>query len=288
MLAPIFDPADGVAFAHRKPGKADFFGQQNSLVTESAADVRRHDSDLPLLDAQTIGQAVAHDVRHLRAGIKRELVEAVIEGGDHAAPFKRRHALTRGRYFARHLDRRIEGRRDIDLDGAFEKDVVAPMLVDERRFRVTRLAHVVDGGKLFEVQRHRGRDIFGLRPRRRHAHRDEFSDVAHFAGRKNGLFGYLEAGQAGHRADRLDAGQIRGREHDVAITFRHMDGSYPGMRQRAADEGDILQAGEPDIGHVLAASAHEAIVFLARQPCADTLCGVGYLARRKIAFNVRH
>jgi hypothetical protein len=89
MLAPVFDPADGAAFVHRKPGKADFFRQQNSLVTEPPADVRRHDPDSALLHAQTIGQAIANDVRHLGAGIKRQLVEAMIEGGDHATPLER-------------------------------------------------------------------------------------------------------------------------------------------------------------------------------------------------------
>ena len=47
-----------------------------------------------------IGEAVAHDVRHLRAGVERELVEPVVEGGDDAAAFHRRHALARGRDFA--------------------------------------------------------------------------------------------------------------------------------------------------------------------------------------------
>jgi hypothetical protein len=42
-----------------------------------------------------------------------------------------------------------------------------------------------------------------------------------------------------------------------------MDGFYAGMRQRTADEGDILQAGKANIGYVLAAPAQEAIVFLA-------------------------
>src|SRR5216683_8313680 len=132
MLAPILDPADGAAFAHRKPGKADFFGQQDSLVTKSAADVRRDNPDLALFDAQAIGQAVANDVRHLGAGVERELVEAMIERRDHAAPLERGHALPRGRYFARHLDGGIEGLCDIDLEGAFEKDVVTPVLMDKR------------------------------------------------------------------------------------------------------------------------------------------------------------
>ena len=243
MLAPILDPAHGMAFAHRKPGQADFLGQQNSLVAKSAADIGRHDADAALLDAKAIGQAVAHDVRHLRAGIERELVEAMIEGGDHAAPFQRRHALARGRYFARHLDRRIERRRDIDLEQRFRERRCRPNARGPAPCPASRaLQHIVDRRKLFEVERHRGRDILGLGPRRRHAHGDEFSDVPHFAGRKHRLLRYLETGQAGHGADRLDPGQIRGREHDIAKTLRHMDGPDAGMRQRAADEGDILQA----------------------------------------------
>jgi hypothetical protein len=42
-----------------------------------------------------------------------------------------------------------------------------------------------------------------------------------------------------------------------------MDGPDAGMRQRAANESDVLQARQPDIGHVLAAPTHEAVVFLA-------------------------
>src|SRR5216684_1586419 len=104
-------------------------------MAKSAADVRRYNTDLALLYAHAIGQAVANDMRHLGAGIKRELVEAPIEGGDHPASLQRRHALPRGRYLACHLDRRIEGRRDIDLEGAFEKNIVAPMLMHQRRPR---------------------------------------------------------------------------------------------------------------------------------------------------------
>ena len=134
--------------------------------------------------------------------------------------------------------------------------------MDQRRVCVACAKHIVDGRKLFEVQRHRGRDILGLRTGRRHAHGDELADVAYLAGRKNRLLGYLEAGQGGYGADRQDPGQIRSRKDDIAISLRHMDRFYPGVRQRAADEGDVLQTRDPDIGHVLAAPAHEAIIFL--------------------------
>jgi hypothetical protein len=60
------------------------------------------------------------------------------------------------------------------------------------------------------------------------------------------------------------------------------------MCQRAANKGDVLQAGETDICHVLAAPAHEAIVLLAKQPGSDALSGIGHRVRSGIAFNMRH
>jgi hypothetical protein len=56
------------------------------------------------------------------------------------------------------------------------------------------------------------------------------------------------------------------------------------MRHRTADEGHILQSGEANIGNELAAPAHQAIVFLARQPRADALPGAGNRPVRKIAL----
>ena len=111
--------------------------------------------------------------------MQRELIEAAVEGRDHAAPFERRHALPRGRDLARHLDRRIERLGDVDLEIGFEEDVVAPVLVHQRRTRLARLQHVVDRRQLFEVERHRRRDILGFGARRRHAHGDEFADLTH-------------------------------------------------------------------------------------------------------------
>ncbi len=108
MLAAILDPPHRVALAHCQPGEADLLGQQNALVAEAAADIGRHDPDPALLDVQTIREAVAHDVRHLRPGMQRELIEAVLEGCDDAASFERRHALPGGGYFPRDLDRRIQ------------------------------------------------------------------------------------------------------------------------------------------------------------------------------------
>ena len=40
-----------------------------------------------------------------------------------------------------------------------------------------------------------------------------------------------------------------------------------------AHEGNVLQAGETNVGHELAAATHQPVVFLARQPDADALSG---------------
>ena len=67
--------------------------------------------------------------------------------------------------------------------------------------------------------------------------------------------------------------EIRRGEDAAAITLRHVDAADQRMRQRAAHKGDVLQPGEADVGHELAAAAHQPIVFLARQPRADALSG---------------
>ena len=84
---------------------------------------------------------------------------------------------------------------NVDLEIGFEKDVVAPMLVHQGRTRFARLEHVIDGGKLLEIERHRRRNVLGFGTRRRDAHGDEFADLAHFAGGEHRLLGDLEARQ---------------------------------------------------------------------------------------------
>jgi hypothetical protein len=45
------------------------------------------------------------------------------------------------------------------------------------------------------------------------------------------------------------------------------------MRQRAADEGNVLQSRKANVRHELTAPAHQTIVFLARQAGAYALPG---------------
>src|SRR5207237_8296150 len=59
MLAAVLGPAHRMTATHRQPGKADFFRQQDSLVSKTAADVGRDDTDSALLHAETLGKTAA-------------------------------------------------------------------------------------------------------------------------------------------------------------------------------------------------------------------------------------
>ena len=66
------------------------------------------------------------------------------------------------------------------------------------------------------------------------------------------------------------------RQHEIlAVTLWRMNVANTRMRERTADESDVLQPGEPDVGDELAAPAHQAIVLFTRQPRADALGRTG-------------
>ena len=71
MLAAVLDPAHRMAAAHRQPAEADFFGEQDALVAEAAADIGRDHADLAFVESEAFGKPGAHDVRHLAGGIDR-------------------------------------------------------------------------------------------------------------------------------------------------------------------------------------------------------------------------
>ncbi len=76
---------------------------------------------------------------------------------------------------------------------------------------------------------------------------------------------------ASDRADRLDAGEIGGGEDGILMRVGNGDAADARMGERAAHEGDVLHAGKVEIGHELAAAAHQAVVFLAEKARADAL-----------------
>src|SRR5437868_4731650 len=117
----------------------------------------------------------------------------------------------------------------------------------------------------------RGRNILGLRARARHAHRDELTDLTYLSRGQHQLLGNLKSRQSRDRADRLDAVEIGGGENAILILRRDRYAANPGMRKRAADKRDILQARKTDVGDELAAAAHQAVILLAQVARAYSL-----------------
>ena len=108
--------------------------------------------------------------------------------------------------------------------------------------------HVVNRGQFLEIEPHLRRDVLGLGPRRRDAHRDQLADLPHLAGRQDRLVRGFEALQARHSADRADALQVVRDEDAVAEVFGNVNRRDPGMSERAAHERYVLHVRQPDVG----------------------------------------
>jgi hypothetical protein len=146
-LTPVLDPPQRRADLARGPGQRDLLGEQNPLVAEAAADVGRHDADLALVDAETLGEARAHDVRLLGGGVDDQLAQPRMPMGDHAAAFDRAHDLARGAQLARHRHGSL-GFDGLEVTSMLvvRKRLSAPVLVHQRRPGLARLQHVDDAG----------------------------------------------------------------------------------------------------------------------------------------------
>ena len=70
-LAARLGPLDRPAQLHGRQGDRGVVGEDPGLAAEGAADVRRHDPDLVLLQAEGVGQQVARQVRVLGGHVRR-------------------------------------------------------------------------------------------------------------------------------------------------------------------------------------------------------------------------
>ena len=272
VLAPVLDPLQRDAELARRPRQRHLLGAQDALVAEAAADIGRHHADLALVDAEAFGEAGADDVGLLRRGVHDELAEPRVPLRDHAAPLERAHDLARGPQLPRDGVGGLGfGCLEVRLHVGDEEQVIAPGLVHQRCAGLAAIEHVGHDGQRLEVELDRGRQILGLRPRRRDAHGHELADVAHLARGEDRLGRGLEARQRRVGADRQHAREVRGDEDAVAKLGRDADRLDARVCQRAAQERHLQHARQLDVADILAAPAHVAVVLLAHEPRADAL-----------------
>jgi hypothetical protein len=223
-------------------------------------------------------------VRHLRRGDDGEIAQAVVPPGEHTAALERQHALARGADFAPHRD---GGRRLCHLDPSAgaegDEHVVVPVLVKARGAGLSRLQHVDDGRKLFELGLDGSCDVLRLTARASDARGDDFADEPHLAMRQDRLARVLEAGRRARRPNRPHAGKVFGGEDRVPVLIRNADRLQPRMGNGTAHEGDIAGAGNAEIGDILAAPAQEALVLFTRNGSADARCKHVILSLKRVA-----
>ena len=195
LLAPVLDPSHGMVPVHRDPAEHDFFGEQDPLVAESAADIGDDNAHLTLLQPETLGEPGAHDVRHLACSVDHEHFESSVPVGEYTAAFERRHALACGakRTCDRHHGLSLD-LAEIAVDRRLQEHVVAPYRMQQGRIGSTRLEHVGDGGQFLEFERYSACQILRRRPGFSQAGSDQLAGVADTVNGEHRLFGDLETG----------------------------------------------------------------------------------------------
>ena len=264
VLAPVLDPAQRPAGAHRRPRHRDLLGLEHAFVAEAAAHVGRDHPHVRLVEPQELGKSRADEMRHLGGGVHHELVVAFVVAGQHALAFHRRHALAGGAVLAFDDDGgALLHRRDVGVHEGGEEEVVVPLVVHAGGAGPAGGEAVGDRGQGFEVERHLLRDVLGLGPGRGDAQRHALPGEAHLAAGQRRVVGGLVRRQAGFGADRAHAFHVPRGEHAARMALGHGDGADAGVRQRAAHERDLPQPGEGEVAHEPGLAGQMPGVFLA-------------------------
>ena len=171
------------------------------------------------------------------------------------------------------LDRRVEARFSMFIiDERFEENVVAPVLVDQRRARLARLQHVVHRRQFLVVDLDRSGDVLGFGARVGATHIATSSPTWRtLSVASTGCSETLKPGKPETARIGFTPVEIGGGEDAVLVLRRDRYAADARMRQRAADERHVPHAGKADVGDELAAAAHQAVVFLAQETRAYSL-----------------
>ena len=271
MLAAILDPTERLSELEREPRDAELLRLQHAFVAEAAAHVGRDHAHAALRDPEMLGERGADHVRHLRRGMHHELAGALVPVRHHRLALERIHHLPRRAILAPHHHRRGRGNlRDSLVERGLQEQIVLPLLVHQGGWRIARRNRIDDGRKLIEVELYASGKVFRLRACCRDAHGDGLADEADLVLRQRRIIGRLEAGQSELRLHRADS-DVRAHEHRRFGPRRLADGADTGVRQGAAQECHLTQAGERDVADVASQAAQQPGIFLAQDAGADAL-----------------
>ena len=281
VLAPVLDPAQRPAGAHRRPRDRDLLGLEHALVAEAAAHVGGDHAHVRLVEPQELREPGADEMRHLGGCVHHELSLALVVAGEHRLAFHRHHALAGGAVLALDDDRGAHpDRLDVAVDRGCQEEIVVPLVVHSGCAGPARGEAVGDRGQRFEVELHRLGDVLGLGPGRGDAERHALAGEAHLAAGERRIVGRLVRGQARLGADRAHAFHVPGGEHPARVPLGDGDGSDTGMGEGASHERDLPQAREGEVAHELRLAGQMPGVFLAGDASPDPCRHVRCLPRR--------
>ncbi len=277
-------PLDRTADLLGGPGDEGLLGVVVDLGPEAAADVRRHDAQLVLGNAEHEGaHQQADDVRVLRRREERVLVVGVVELADRAARLDRvRDQAVVGqlqrRDVVRAADRLIDGLLVLLDEAPVEAEVRRQLVMDLGRPVRERCAHVDDGGQVLDVEHDRLGGAAGLLERLRDDGRDRVADMPDAAMGQDRVprllhdlaeaVGHLPA--AGDAADVLEV--LAGEDADHArhsLRGARVDAPDRSVRDVRAQEMHVRLSGPVDVVGVPALAGQEPNVLASPGAGAD-------------------
>ena len=163
----------GRSEAHGQQAEHDVLGIDDGLDAEAAADVGGDDPHAVLGQPQHLAEAVAREVRNLRARVQRELLLGGVPLRDAAAALERRRRLAVGakRALDHHGRRRKRRLHVAVVEAAREEHVVGRLVVHDAPRRRARQPTSTDGGQRLVVDGHEPGRVLGQRSGRRRPRR---------------------------------------------------------------------------------------------------------------------
>ena len=274
LFAPVLDPAYRLAGLHRDPAQRHLFGEQDSLIAKTAADIGGNDPDLAFVQTEAFGKAGAHDMRHLGRRGQGQHLEPPVPFGNDTPPLDRGHRLARGTEGAGHRRSGL-ALQGLDIgaafDKGFQKDIVAPGLVQQRCIGGPGLDHVEDDRQGIDLAFELCDKILRRGTAWRDTGGDQLAHIADLVMREDRLQRRLETGKTRIRPDRRDSLKVR-RHINIAFPADGLGNRLdPAMRNRATQECDLTHAEPFYVRDEFTLAPEKARILLAPNRGANTV-----------------